>query len=157
MNPSECPVSFEVDEDSNIRRAFRPNREHLRFMFDLYSAHKKDNNDYREFLSVIGKGGLGLISDIKYREIVIARSRVEVKTGGRPVKRNIEEKIIVPTFLVAGSRLSPNQLSEGTFKTIALIFYLITDSGRFLLIEEPEVCVHHGLLASIIELIKDFS
>jgi ABC-type lipoprotein export system ATPase subunit len=156
-SPSECPVSFEIDEDGNIRRTYRSARPHVRFMFDLYSSHKRNDNDYKEFLSVIGKDGLNLISTINYREIVISRSRVEVKTGGRSVKKNIEEKIVVPTFGVGGNRLSPNQLSEGTFKTVALVFYLITDSGRFLLIEEPEVCVHHGLLSSIIELIKDFS
>lgn len=156
-SPSECPVSFEVDEDSNVRRAYRANREHIRFMSDLYSSHKRSDQGYQEFRSVIGKEGLGLISDIKYKEILIARSRVEVKTGGRSIKKHTEEKIVIPTFLVGSSRLSPNQLSEGTFKTVALVFYLITDSGRFLLIEEPEVCVHHGLLSSIIELIKDFS
>jgi len=50
--------------------------------------------------------------------------------------------------------LIPNQLSEGTFKTLALLFYIINDVSELLLIEEPEVCIHHGLLDSIIELIK---
>jgi predicted ATPase len=33
----------------------------------------------------------------------------------------------------------------------------MTDNSTALLIEEPEVCVHHGLLSSILELIKSFS
>ena len=33
----------------------------------------------------------------------------------------------------------------------------MTDTSSFLLIEEPEVCVHHGLLSSIVELIKLYS
>jgi len=53
--------------------------------------------------------------------------------------------------------LSPNQLSEGTFKTLALLFHVITEDSTLLLIEEPEVCVHHGLLASILELVKSYS
>ena len=53
--------------------------------------------------------------------------------------------------------LSPNQLSEGTFKTLALLFHVITNESSALLIEEPEVCVHHGLLSSILELIKYYS
>jgi predicted ATPase len=53
--------------------------------------------------------------------------------------------------------LSPNQLSEGTFKTIALLFYLVIDKGSLLLIEEPEVCIHHGLLKSILTLVKSYS
>lgn len=45
-------------------------------------------------------------------------------------------------------------MSEGTFKTLALVFYILSDKSELLLIEEPEVCIHHGLLSSIIELIK---
>ena len=48
-------------------------------------------------------------------------------------------------------------MSEGTFKTLALLFHLITDESRAILIEEPEVCVHHGLLSSILELTKYYS
>ena len=33
----------------------------------------------------------------------------------------------------------------------------MTDDNDLLLIEEPEVCVHHGLLASVMELIKNQS
>ena len=58
---------------------------------------------------------------------------------------------------LAETASSPNQLSEGTFKTITLLFYLITEKSSALLIEEPEVCVHHGLLASIVDLIKTYS
>jgi predicted ATPase len=48
-------------------------------------------------------------------------------------------------------------LSEGTFKTLVLLFHLITEESSALLIEEPEVCVHHGLLASILEIIRSSS
>ena len=48
-------------------------------------------------------------------------------------------------------------MSEGTFKTLALLFHIITEDSTALLIEEPEVCVHHGLLASILELVKSYS
>jgi len=48
-------------------------------------------------------------------------------------------------------------LSEGTFKTLALIFYILTDQGALFLLEEPEVCVHHGLLAKTIDIIKSYS
>jgi predicted ATPase len=33
----------------------------------------------------------------------------------------------------------------------------MTEQSSALLIKEPEVCVHHGLLSSIMELIKDYS
>jgi predicted ATPase len=65
--------------------------------------------------------------------------------------------LVIPQFTIGKNELSPNQLSEGTFKTITLLFYLITETSSLLLIEEPEVCVHHGLLSSIIEMIKTYS
>jgi predicted ATPase len=65
--------------------------------------------------------------------------------------------LVIPQFTIGKHELSPNQLSEGTFKTITLLFYLVTEASSILLVEEPEVCVHHGLLSSIIELIKTYS
>jgi len=74
-----------------------------------------------------------------------------------PPQRKREKSLIVPQFTIGRNELSPNQLSEGTFKTITLLFYLMTEKSSALLVEEPEVCVHHGLLASIVELIKTYS
>jgi predicted ATPase len=65
--------------------------------------------------------------------------------------------LVVPSFQISENQLSPSQLSEGTFKTLALVFYLVTDKSQILMLEEPEVCVHHGLLSSIVELIKVYS
>src|SRR5690606_3209585 len=62
--------------------------------------------------------------------------------------------IVISTFKVDGLSLSPSQLSEGTFKSLALAHYIINSDAKLLLIEEPEVGVHHGLLSSIVELIK---
>jgi predicted ATPase len=64
--------------------------------------------------------------------------------------------MIIPTVHVGGAQLSFNQLSEGTLRTLALLFYIVTDQSELLLIEEPEVCVHHGLLKSLIEVIKEY-
>ena len=64
--------------------------------------------------------------------------------------------MIIPTVHVGSAQLSFNQLSEGTLRTLAMLFYIATDKSEMLLIEEPEVCVHHGLLKSVIEVIKEF-
>jgi len=154
-DPSRCPASFEIDEGS-VRRSLRTH-DHQRFIYDLYLSYKKSRKDYKEFISLVGKSGLNLIEGIRFSEVNVPSRVVEVKTGGKVIRRTRETIVVIPSFLVGQSKLSPNQLSEGTFKTIALLFYLITDKSRLLLIEEPEVCVHHGLLMSIIELIKQFS
>jgi predicted ATPase len=65
--------------------------------------------------------------------------------------------VVIPQFRLGRQNLSPNQLSEGTFKTLTLLFHVITGDSTALLIEEPEVCVHHGLLSSILGLVKSYS
>lgn len=163
-DPSKCPTFFEIDSarvtrnDIVYRRSVRSSRnEHSQFMYDLYLAYKNNTPKFQEFVSIVGKGGINLIDKITYKEVKAPSRKIEVYTGGRIVKRELTNLLIIPTITVKGTRLSPNQLSEGTFKTLAIIFYLVTDESRLLLLEEPEVCVHHGLLGSIMQLVKDFS
>jgi predicted ATPase len=78
----------------------------------------------------------------------------EVFSGGNVKTVEKGRTIIAPIFNIDKNKLSPNQLSEGTLRALALIYYILTDQSRLLLLEEPEVCVHHGLLNSIIELLK---
>ena len=70
------------------------------------------------------------------------------------VRRKKKRVLIVPMVKIGRTKLSFNQLSEGTFRALALLFYLLTKKDGLLLIEEPEVCVHHGLLKSVIEAVK---
>lgn len=163
-DPSKCPTFFEIDSarlarsDVIYRRSVRSSRsEHSQFMYDLYLAYKNSSPRFKEFESIVGKDGIGLIDKITYKEVKAPSRKIEVYTGGRIVKREVTNLLIIPTITVKGTRLSPNQLSEGTFKTLAIIFYLVTEESRLLLLEEPEVCVHHGLLGSIMQLVKDFS
>jgi ABC-type lipoprotein export system ATPase subunit len=157
-DPSKCPTHFEIDEDSRLRRfATRAGDEHVQFMHDLYSAYKDPESKYKEFLSIVGSDGVSLIEDIEYTELDVPANTYKVEIGGRIVSKETKRVWVIPNFLLGSERLSPNQLSEGTFKTLAVVFYLVTDTSRLLLLEEPEVCVHHGLLSSIIELIKLFS
>ncbi len=163
-DPSKCPTFFEIDSsrvarnNMVLRRPTGSNRsEHSQFMYDLYLSYKSGSPRYQEFLSIVGKGGIGLVDKIAYREVKAPSRKYEVYTGGKIVKREAASLLVIPTITIKNTRLSPNQLSEGTFKTLAIIFYLVTDQSRLLLLEEPEVCVHHGLLGSIMQLVKDFS
>lgn len=155
-NPTTCPISFEVEEASDSRRGISITG-HKRLLYDMYEEFKNKSDSYNEFLSIIGKEGIGLVEEIDFNEIKTSSSRYTVMTGGKVKMREKINLLIVPSFKIANSSLSPSQLSEGTFKTIALIFYLVTDKSSLLMIEEPEVCVHYGLLSSIVELIKTYS
>lgn len=152
-NPKNCPTSIDLDNYRLIHS--RKRSSHEKFIYDLYISSKEDKKLYKRFLNLVGNEiGLELIENIKFYEHTIPNSQFKVKSGGKIEKIDSLRKIIVPSFIIDSLNLSPNQLSEGTFKTLALIFYILKDNSNLLIIEEPEVCVHHGLLNSIIELIK---
>lgn len=153
-DPSNCPVSIELEGNNRRSPHFRANKHHDRFIYDLYQTYKQDLKSFSQYLNTINENGIGLISDIAFYEYDLPNTTFEVKTGGKIKQIDKEKKIIVPSFKIDKTTLTPNQLSEGTFKTIALIYYILNDNTNLLLIEEPEVCVHHGLLNSILELIQ---
>jgi ABC-type lipoprotein export system ATPase subunit len=156
-NPSQCPVSIEIEKEGELSRGRRLGG-HAKFLFDLYvSSRKPKESGYDQFFNVVGPNGIGLVSKIQFKEQPTSSVEYTVHSGGRIRQRKREKSLIVPQFTLGRNELSPNQLSEGTFKTITLLFYLMTERSSALLIEEPEVCVHHGLLASIVELIKTYS
>ena len=153
-NPSNCPVSFEIEQDGINKRPVRIHG-HGRFLYDLYTA--RDTDEYLTFCDIAGRNGVGLIDNIGFGKYTNFSVDYTIRSGGKSRQNKKEKLLVVPHFTIGSDVLSPNQLSEGTFKTIILLFYLITDKASILLIEEPEVCVHQGLLTSIIELIKNYS
>ena len=152
-DPTKCPISLEL-EDSRLIRPFRKSKTHEQFIYDLYRSYKTDKKAFNRFINTVNQNGIGLIDNIKFIDHDIPSSSYKVKAGGQVQKIEPTKNIVVPSITLDSLRLSPNQLSEGTFKSLAIIFYILNDESELLLIEEPEVCVHHGLLSSIIELIK---
>lgn len=153
-DPAKSPISLEL-EDSRLSTGYSPSRRtHEKFLYDLFIKYTSDKKSYNRYLNTVGKLGLNLIEDIAFAEHEIPSSSIKVLAGGHIRKISTKRKIVIPSFTIDDLQLSPNQLSEGTFKTLALIFYVLNDDSDLLLIEEPEVCVHHGLLGSVIELIK---
>ncbi len=155
-DPSNCASFFELDEHGGGVR-YRSRTPHNRFLFDLYSAFRKKSSSYEQYMSIVGKGGVKLISTLRFEEKRISSPEVEVRAGGKFSRKPKKRYIIIPHFGVDEANLSANQLSEGTFRTLAILFYLISDKSKLVLVEEPEVCVHHGLLATVVELIKTIS
>jgi Fe-S cluster assembly ATPase SufC len=156
-NPGSCPVSFEIEEE-NERQAVLRLRGHAKFLHNMYSASKAEANaPYAQFIDIVGPKGLRLIDSLKFREFQVSSVDRSVRVGGKIEVRTRHKRLVIPQFRIGKQKLSPNQLSEGTFKTLALLFHVVTGSSTALLIEEPEVCVHHGLLSSILEVIKSAS
>ncbi len=158
-DPSRCPSSFEIDATGDLDRPYygRPPPAHLQFLYDLYSLKKINPTLYQEYEYFVSTKTLGLVSRISWKPVKLSSQVVELRSGGSINKVRQYKTLVVPKVQVGSSHITFNQLSEGTFKTLALIFYIMTDKSSCLLIEEPEVCIHHGLLRRIISTIKAYS
>src|SRR6266446_2650184 len=156
-NPGACPVSFEIEKDGEERRLYRLTG-HARILYQIYSVWRTaPEGKFKHFFDIIGPRGLKLIDDLAFKEVQTSSVNYTVRVGGKIEKRRRSQLLIIPQFRIGRQRLSPNQLSEGTFKTLALLFHVVTDESSALLIEEPEVCIHHGLLSSVLDIMKSFS
>jgi ABC-type cobalamin/Fe3+-siderophores transport system ATPase subunit len=158
-NPALYPTSFEIDEKGSLARdyRYRPEPPQTRFLFELYSLSQANPAIYDQYISLINDDGVGLIRSINWRAVKLRSQVYQVHAGGRVVQKKQPRTMIVPTVRIGYSDLSFNQLSEGTVRAMAMIFYIVTDESELLLLEEPEVCVHHGLLSSVVKIIKEYA
>lgn len=154
-DPARCPSSFEVEgADYALVDEFSTRGPHRAFVHELYRLWKTDPDAYANVMRIVGKEGIGLVAEVRWKSYELSASEVKVREGGKVVRRRRRRTLVIPMVRMRHANVSFNQLSDGTFKTFALIFYLLQNDWSMLLLEEPEVCVHYGLLASMVELIK---
>ena len=157
-DPNRCPSSFEVDEDGRLSETYTNRGSvHQKFLYDLYNLKTSNPALYDEYCKFISRKQLGLVSRLTWKEIELSSHTAEVRSGGGVKRARKTKTLVIPKIQMGPAYITFNQLSEGTFKTLALIFYVVTDSSRLLMVEEPEVCVHHGLLSKIISTLKSYS
>jgi len=151
-------VYFEIETEGSRYSRLSQMSGHTRLLYDMYLAHvSKEGADYERFIALVGRDGLKLFDALHFRTSETSSTEVAVRVGGKIERRRKHKLIVILQFRIGKQRLSPNQLSEGTFKTIALLFRVITAASTAILIEEPEVCIHQGLLSSILELVKIYA
>jgi predicted ATP-binding protein involved in virulence len=108
-----------------------------KFLYDLVWAKRTNTELFSRYVSLVGPEEIGLIDEI--------------------IIQDITETSVIPLVKVNGKKLLFKQLSEGTFRTMALLFYLIGNDGGLILIEEPENSVHPSLLRDIVEIMHSES
>ena len=156
-NPSNCPVSFEIDEKNKPISRLMLTRGHGKWLYDMFVEYKESTAEFTQFEDIVGLNGIGLVDRFEFHETEMSSMQARVRLGGELQTIAKKTKLIIPKFHIGNNVMSPTQLSEGTFKTLAMVFYLMTGKSKVVLLEEPEVCIHHGLLSSLIELIKQYS
>lgn len=154
VNPSNCPNYVEIEDGKPIRKYFT-SEPHRIFITDLYRLYKNsDKKNFHLYLNLVNRQGIGLVDNISFQEFRLDSDSYKVLTGGKVSTLRKNKLLVVPNFLIDSYKLSPNQLSEGTFRVLALVFYLLIEKNKLTLIEEPEVSVHHGLLNNLVSIIK---
>lgn len=108
-----------------------------RFLYDLVDAKQSNSDLFERYTNLIGPEEMRLVDGITLK--------------------NLTDAYVSPIALINGKELLFKQLSEGTFRTMALLFYLISNDGGLVLIEEPENSVHHTLLRDVVEIMQNES
>ena len=121
IDPSRCPASFELESGRLSQTLPLHGAEHLQFMYDLYSAYKSNTSEFKEYLSLVDSEGISLVEAIEYIENELPPRIYKVFKDGRVTQRKVKRLLVTPNIVIQGTRLSPSQLSEGTFKTLGHI------------------------------------
>jgi ABC-type lipoprotein export system ATPase subunit len=124
------------------------------FLSDLFDMRNKFPEKYAGYKDLVGPTGIHLVDDILFKGYI---EFVDSFTPENLSKENKDTDIWMPLIEMGGKQLKFNQLSEGTFKTMALLFYITAYDNGLLLLEEPEISIHHKLLRDVIEIIQNES
>jgi hypothetical protein len=137
--------------DPQIIEKEKPKTPREQFLKDLLDMRSDFPQKYARYRELVGSKGIHLVDDISFAAYIQFSDHMDSK---KLQMENEEPELWTPLATVNSRQLLFNQLSEGTFKTLALLFYLTAHDGGLLLFEEPEISVHHRLLKDIIEIIK---
>jgi predicted ATP-dependent endonuclease of OLD family len=130
-------------------------RANKKFLMALYELKSTNPNSFERYRGVVSRTGSGLIDDIEFNSITVPKSSVKAYKNGKLTTVEESRDLVVPIFSIGDNKLYSNQLSEGTFRVLALIFYIMNSDSKILIIEEPELSIHVNLLADVIELVKE--
>ncbi|RJP36819.1 MAG: hypothetical protein C4547_06770 [Phycisphaerales bacterium] len=122
-------------------------------MCRLVHMHLMDRAKLNELLALLGDDGLALVSDIEFETISLS--------GGGPGARRFPDHLVtfVPCVGMAGAGRSfrVGDLSAGTWRVISLLTHLVFDEASCILVEQPEDCIHAGLLGKLIDIFRTYA
>jgi AAA15 family ATPase/GTPase len=142
-----------VDPQINTEKQDTKNH-HNQFLYDLFTMRNESREKYERYRNLVCSEGIHLVDNILFKGYVESYDHFESE---KPSIEKNDSEIWMPMAVVNNRELNFRQLSEGAFKTLALLFYIAAHDGGLLLLEEPEISVHHKLLKDVIEIIKNES
>ncbi|HEY1085741.1 MAG TPA: AAA family ATPase [Candidatus Saccharimonadales bacterium] len=157
LHGDENDTMLDVSPRSSMGGSRHSRRANSKFLMALYELKNTDPNGFERYRGVVSRTGSGLIDNIDFNSISVPKSSVKAYKNGKLTTIEESRDLVVPIFSIGGNKLYSNQLSEGTFRVLALIFYIMNSDSKILIIEEPELSIHVNLLADVIELVKEAS
>ena len=120
---------------------------------------KEDDDLLKEFNSIVGPDGIGLIDRLE----IISIGRSDLPFGPGDKENSAQTKFYILQFWPskqmggAGEPFSFADLSAGTRRVIRLVTSMLFDKRSLMLLEEPEDSIHTGLLRKLIDIFRAYS
>lgn len=114
----------------------------------------EDRPRFEELTALLGENGLGLIAEMRIEEITLRRSD---KTEDAPGQAYSISFMPGTGLAGAGRWFQFSGLSAGTLRILQLLTYLVFDRTSCMLLEQPEDCIHPGLLAKVIDILRTYA
>jgi len=135
---------------SELKQGRRTKSVQIRLIYMWLSARDK----FDELKALLGRDGLGLLDDIQVEE-------VEAKGSANSLASTETTYAIsfMPGAGLAGASrwFRFSGLSAGTWRILQLLTCLVFDDTSCMLLEQPEDCVHSGLLIKVIDILQTYS
>ncbi len=114
----------------------------------------------QEFKGIIGPAGLGLLQDLRVESVPLPG--FQMGTAGEQATAEKEDYTALQFFPTEGiggaGRAFPfGDLSAGTQRVIDMVVSLLFDENSVMLVEQPEDCIHPGLLRKVLDLFRSYS
>jgi len=114
----------------------------------LIDMHENRAEDFEELMAILGARGLGLVSSVKIRRARVPDGSAGAYTIG-----------FVPGSDLAGAGrvFTYEALSGGTRRVIQLLTHVMYDRSAVMLLEQPEDCIHAGLVRKLIDVLQTYA
>ncbi len=127
----------------------------------LRMIHMKNDRagEFEELVSLLGPNGLGVVSEIVVDRTFMPTGALAIADRSKDLRQSAYVVAFVPGDGLAGAGgLFPySGLSAGTRRVIELITRLVYDSSSVMLLEQPEDCIHAGLVRRVLDILAVYS
>ena len=128
-------------------------------IFKLLYAWQEDKELFEEFQSIVGERGLGLVDSVSFQKLDMPPEPDNAKMRQPQPGDSLFVCRFTPSPDVGGTgnRFFFSDLSAGTRRVIKIVVSILFDRRSVMLIEQPEDCIHPGLLRKVLDIMRSYS